>query len=240
MNYHLRHEIVRYLNRRKNVVKYVLPGIVFIVFAFCASASTHQDQPQQMFEWEGIWKLMTLNSLPRLASKFRNPEAKELAKKTKERVDALHAIWGSNKDEIDKDYLIEMTLETKLLEDASFRMSEDEAYEVLKEIAADIEIKLKHCQDHPKKMGSAVSVKIITKGPSGDSTGWQVFHVLAGLKKFGNQPGIPLPKFSSPAEGKVTVGRHLIWAKKGDITTKEETYQIGFSKDDQLIEIPVK
>jgi hypothetical protein len=235
-----RHALVRPVNRRKRQVKYVSYGFVALVIAILLRATAQAEEPQQIYTWTGIWRSMALTSLPRLADKFRDPDAKELAQRTIAQVEALHKVWQSNEDEIHEKYLMEATVEAQLLEKASISMSEANAYELLKEISADLDVKLAHCKGHRRRMGSVVRVKIITKSPSGDSGNWQVFHVLAGLKKFANMPGEPLPKLSSPAEGTVTVGRHVIWAKKGDTTTRELTYRIGFSKDDQVIEIPVE
>jgi hypothetical protein len=131
---------------------------------------------------------------------------------------------------------MDLTLEDYLLGQAT-SMPEDRAYDVLKEVGADIEIKLDHCLQHPKRMGSSVRLSVKVKGSNVD--GWQVFHVLVGRKEFLGDTGEPLQKLSNPAEGPVPVGRHFLWAKKGSITTDPQVYRIGLGKDDQEIEIPV-
>ena len=220
--------------------KLVSSGLLVMVFAAFLCAPAYSDNPPTIYTWTGIWRSISLVSLPRLEERFTNPKAKKLARKTIKTVDALHKIWKSNEDEIQKEYLIEATQEAKLLEAASTTMSEEKAYEVLKEVSADFKVKLAHCRKHPKKMGSAVNVEIKVKDSSGDVDGWQVFHVLRGLKIYANKKGAPLPKLSNPAKGSVSVGRHLIWAKKGDMKTKEVAYRIGFGKDDAVIELPIE
>jgi hypothetical protein len=101
----------------------------------------------------------------------------------------------------------------------------------LEQIAADLEVKLRHCEVTGTSLGGRVKVRIRTRRGSDEAKGWTVHYV----SKFGDSVGSidtrRFPLFSSPTEWSLSPGLYVVWATQGDAVVSPKSTVTVIGKD---------
>jgi hypothetical protein len=204
---------------------------------------TERHEEQQ----EEVWgSLVAVYGLGHCASSSENPDVRVKGARIMTLSDELNRRWkraqesSSSQPLTPQSYMDDLrSLRTvadklRLVEDPAQQQLHCKTFDKVREleqIAADLEVKLRHCELTGTSLGGKVKVRVRTRRSGEEAKGWTVHYLSKFAESVGGVDVRRFPLFSSPTEWSLSPGLYVVWATQGDSVASSKSTMTVLGKD---------